>query len=171
MIPTMFTFPLWKGKIKKRVAKKRLKRFSNGWMMEPQAQAKLSSLRVGDFVNDCTGNNGKIKKLYPIYRRIGKGHGAVLLDVDLDTTNTSCSLCSCGIEPKLTREHIEARKVEFLKEWTLGDAGEHWFGKDTEQHLAAIERANKVISVIEAGGHVCDEDGQLLPEYDSSSSL
>jgi len=131
-------------------------------MLHPKAQLNFSSLKVGDFVNDCTGMNGKIIEIRPVYRRIGKGVGAVLLDVVLITENTGCSVCSCGVEPKLSREVVEFRHKEFLKDWLLGDGGKNWYGDKYPEEKA---RAERIIDVLSTGGHITDEDGRLLPEY------
>jgi hypothetical protein len=152
MIPTILGFPLWRGKIKRRVAKKYLRRFRHEWMLKRDIQAAMSKLDVGDLINDCTGLNGKILEMDAFYYRIGTGKGAILMDVDIQTANSGCSLTHCGVEPALPREYIEARKVAFLKEWTLGEPGEHWYGKGTEKHTAAVAMANKIVSTLESGG-------------------
>lgn len=74
-IPTILGIPLWRGKIKRRVAKTYLRKLGNRWMLRPNKQAKLSSLKVGDFVNDCTGQNGRIVELHAIYRRTLSAEG------------------------------------------------------------------------------------------------
>lgn len=89
---------MWKGKLNKRKAKKfinnlysvhKIKRFSR-WL-------KFANYKVGDLVNDCSGLNSKITEIKGVYKRVAKGY--VLMDVDLVTTNVSCSLRHCGIEP------------------------------------------------------------------------
>jgi hypothetical protein len=168
--PKLFGLPLWKGKIKRRVAKKYLRYFRNDWFFGERAQREFAHLDIGDFINDCTGLNGRITEIRPTYRRIASGRGAVLLNIDFQTTNTGCSLCHCGVEPKLSREEIEKRKVEFARDWALDDSGEpgtakYWYGKDTASYEKAVDYARRTIAEIESGGHVVDEDGILLEAW------
>jgi hypothetical protein len=164
-IPTIFGFPLWRGKIKKRVAKKYL---ANSMLRRSKL---FRSTTVGDYVNDCTGRNGKIITIEPIYRRIGKGVGAFLIDLDIQTENTGCSFLSCGVEPKLSREVIEARHLSFLQNWTKGDGGRTWYGADTAAYDQALARANKAITALTSGEHIFDEDGKYLPGFENSNRL
>jgi len=165
MIPKLFGLPIWKGKIKKRVAKKWLRHFRNTWMIGAWAQREFSTLGVGDFVNDCTGYNGRIQEINHIYRRIGKGKGAILLDIDFQTSNTGCSLCSCGVEPKLSREEVERHSIEFAKDYWMGEGGKTWLGGDTPEYRKSLAFAQKMIFHIENGFHITDEDGQILTEW------
>ncbi|HYX19584.1 MAG TPA: hypothetical protein VFA98_01920 [Thermoanaerobaculia bacterium] len=167
-IPTMFGFPLWRGKIKRRVAKKHLRRVRSAWMLSRRAQSAFAKLGVGDFINDCTGHNGRIASMVPLY--VGFPGGAVLADVDFQTSNTGCSLQSCGVESKLPRAEVERRMLEFARGWTLDESGEpgtakHWYGEDVEAYGRAADRARRMIAEIDSGGHVVDEDGQLLEAW------
>lgn len=166
MIPTIFGYPLWRGKIKKRIAKKYLRRYRMERFFKPDVMKRFTDLGIGSYVNDCSGFNGKITEMYPTYRRIGKGKGAVLLDVDFQTENTGCCLGSCGVEPALSQEEVEKRTLAHLKAWTLSDGGKTWYGEGTEDYLKAVARANQIIKVIEEGGHITDEFGKRLPEFD-----
>lgn len=112
MIPTLFGFPLWYGKIKNRVAKKylihnlRIKDYIN----------PVSQLKVGDFVRNCSGFNIKIAKLTPEYFRVGKGF--VLYDVEIINSNGGCcSFINCSIEPALPRDKIIERYEKMLEYW------------------------------------------------------
>lgn len=168
MIPRLFGFPIWKGKIKRRVAKKHLRRSRISWILGHKAR-EFALLGVGDIINDCSGNNGRITEMTPWYHPVGKS-GAILIDVDFQTTNTGCSLCSCGIEPQLSREEIENRKVAFARDWALDESGvpgtaKYWFGKDTAAYEKAADYARRMIAEIESGGHIVDEDGMLLPAW------
>lgn len=172
-IPTMFGFPLWRGKIKRRLAKKHLRSVRSAWMLSRSAQAAFARLGLGDFINDCTGLNGRIISMTPLYA--GCHGGSVLADVDLQTSNTGCSLQSCGIEPKLPREEVERRKLEFAREWVLDESGEpgtakFWYGSDTKAYERAADFARRMIAEIDSGGHVVDEDGQLLEGWDERRS-
>ena len=174
--PLMFGFPLWKGRIKRRVAKKYIRFFGNAWFMRSAVQAKFARLGLGDFVNDCSGMNGRLLEIHPVYRRVASGRGSVLLNVDLQTTNTGCSLCGCGIEPKLSRDEVERRKVEFAKSWALDDSGlpgtaKYWYGSNVAAYEKTVEHSKKLVTEIESGGHVVDEDGLWLPGWAPESRV
>lgn len=171
MIPRIFGQPLWKGRIKRRTAKKHLRRFQER-ILHLSAQKSYAALGLGDFVNDCTGENGRILEISPIYGSVGQGRGAILLDIDLITENTGCSLCHCGIEPKIPREEVERRMIAYAKGWTLGPNGKYWFGgEDDPKYMKAAERARRLIEIVESGGHITDEDGRLLPEFALRNAL
>ena len=161
MIPTVFGFPLWRN-LKRRVAKKYLRRYRMEFVLDPAYWMLRAKIGVGDFVNDCTSFNGRILKLRPKYWRVGNGQ--VLGNVEFSTENTGCSWIGCGVEPKLSREEIERRVVEHHREWTLTSGGETWYGAGSEQLQAVRERAQKEVAIIEGGGHITTEDGELLPE-------
>ncbi len=161
MIPKLFGFPLWYGKIKNRVAKKHLYYNIKALL---HYYKEFASYKPGDFVNDCTGFNRKILNIYPRYYKVSNGF--VLSDVDIyNDQGGCCSLCSCGVQPKLLVEEIESKTLEFIREWTLGPDGEHWYGKNSEDYKKVVERAHKVIEVIESGRHITDADGQMLEEF------
>jgi hypothetical protein len=171
MIPTILGCPLWKGKISKRLAKKYLRKFQNSWMLKSNVQKEMANLDIGDYINDCTGLNGQIKEIFPIYRRIGMGKGAVLIDVDITSANTGCSLCHCGIQPAQSQKDIEDRKLSFAKNWILGEGGETWYGKDSPKHQEAVANAKAMIAILESGGHVTTDKGEMLPEFAGSKFL
>lgn len=161
MIPTIFGFPLWRGKIKNRIAKKRLTRWHQGWML----RSELADLGVGAIINDCSGQNGRVLELSPEYRTVGRRGGEILSDVIIVTDGIGgCSLCNCGIEPQLSQEVIEKRMVEHARGWTLGVGGKTWYG-DSPKYPAIIEQANLIISTVESGGHITDHNGRLLEQY------
>jgi hypothetical protein len=160
--PTILGQPLWYGKVKSRVAKKHLRRSYGAWMFSPEVQKEMSQLNVGDFINDCSGFNRRIKEIQPYYIKVSKGF--VLSDIDItNDMGGSCSLRSCGVQGKLSREQIEKDTVRFLRNYTLGDDGKYWFGgEDSEEYKKAAIAAQLKISIIESGGHIADEDGQRL---------
>jgi hypothetical protein len=181
MAPTILGFPIWKGHVKRRVLNKYMNRFRNKWMLGPYGQ-EMSKLGVGDFINDCTGFNRRIAKLYPEYYVVGTrrmryhepvretgaraGNGFILIDVDITTEQGGgCSLCSCGVQPKLSVAEIESKTLEFIREWTLGSGGKTWYGKNSEDYKKVVKKAHEVIKVIESGGHITDADGQMLEEF------
>lgn len=162
-IPAVFGFQLWKGRIKRRVAKKNIRRFHMEWLLNRKTQADFA-LTVGDFINDCTSYNQRIKTMKPVYVQVGRG--AVLIDIDFETeSGGACSLAYCGVEPKLSREVIEARVLKHHWEWTFGDPGKRWYGGDTEGYRKAAGKADRMMREIESGGHICNEDGELLDEW------
>ncbi len=117
-VPEIFGHPFWCGKIKRRVAKKILNRKRYN-LMRYFFKNRSKFINPNMLVNDCTGYNGAVLETDPVYRRLGKGW--ILVDVDMTTANTSCSLTHCGIKPELTQSEIEARKKSFIKNWTLGE--------------------------------------------------
>lgn len=164
--PTIFGFPIWTGNIKHRLVKKKLRRFRFDWLLSKEVQEAFAGYDIGSLINDCAGFNVPIVKMMPEYIRFSKGH--ILADIDFENPNGgSCSLALCGVQPKQPREIIERKTVEFLENWTLGDRGATWFGKDSDDHKLAVESANKKIQLIKSGGHITDDDGQLLPEFGS----
>ena len=182
MTPTILGFPIWKGHVKRRVAKKYLTKFHSKWMLHHQND--MGSIGIGDFINDCTGFNRRIAKMIPEYAIVGNrrmrwcepkretgarsGNGFILIDVDIiNDQGGCCSLASCGVKPKLSVEEIESKTLEFIREWTLGDGGKTWFGKNSDDYKKAVESANKIIVQIESGGHITDSDGQMLEEFSS----
>jgi hypothetical protein len=167
-------FPLVKGKIKWRKAKKYLNRWHMRYMLSPVFQKQFSSLAVGDWINDCTGLNGKLTELIPRYTTIYGANGvcfgnaSILTDVDMCSEGGRwCSLSNCVSDLKLPRETVEERIIGYCKGYVLGGGGAEWYGVDTEEYAKQCERANKIITTVESGGHVVDEDGaKYLPGYE-----
>lgn len=163
-IPTLFGCPLWMGKIKKRVAKKYLNRWSIGYIAKHNL-AKFSKLGVRDLINDCSGFNVEITKVNPEYVHVGKGK--VLIDITFDTDGGSCSLTHCGIESELSREEVEKQHVEFLQSWfNSGDAATWYGGEDSSDYKLRLAAKNKKMDILQRGGHITDERGKRLPEVD-----
>lgn len=116
MIYSLFGFPMSIG-LKSRIAKKYFNRI---WMSRCEKENKrefhkhleyFTSIKVGDSVNTCTGLNGKIIQLYPLYFSVPGGE--LLADVDMMTSVGGCSFCHCGIAPPLTKAEMEARIQEY----------------------------------------------------------
>lgn len=164
-VPTLFGFPIWRGKVKRRIVKKYLRRFHRQHTLSDEYRKRFDGYGTGSYVNDCSGLNGKITEMTPCYYSVGRRGGEILVDVDFMTTNTGCSLASCGVEPALDREVIEKRILEHHQRWTLGEGGEFWYGKGTEQYQKATDHARKIIDVILSGGHVVTEQGEPLDEF------
>lgn len=163
-IPTLFGVPLWKGKIKARLAKKYLNGSPIGWFLKRENHYRFKDLKIGDLVNDCSGRNGEILEITPEYcnTRIGQ----ILYDIDLLTTNAGCSLIHCGIEVGISREQVEQRFIVFMDDWFFGEDGKIWYGGlDNPKYQDEINLAKKKYEVIKNGGHITDERGCLLEEF------
>jgi hypothetical protein len=162
-VPTIFGCPLWLGKIKRRVAKKYLNRWSIGYQLRKRGKL-IATLDIGDLINDCSGFNGTIIEIDPMYRRVAGGD--VLVDVDLTTSNTGCSLTSCGVTEEQPREVVEANHLSFLENWFFGEPGKVWFGGlDNPEHKDKIDRAKRKLDILKSGGHITDERGRILKEF------
>lgn len=163
MAPTLFGFPLWEGRIRKRVAKKYLNRRTIGYLYR-RYRTHFANAGVGTIINDCSGFNGDVINITPYYWRAPGGD--VLGDIDFTTTNTGCSLIHCGIEPELPREEVEARHLQYLEGWFFGEGGRMWFGDLSDpKNKDEVDLANLKLEVLKSGGHITDEHGRLLPEF------
>jgi len=129
----IFGFPLYIGRGKKKTIMKYVR---NRWPGEWWSSVGhiFSDYGIGSFVNDCTGFNGRILSMDPVYYEPYPNAGfEILFDIDFVTQSTSCSLAHCGIEPKLSRDEVVRRKEEFIKnrpEWAESVAKE--IGPDGE---------------------------------------
>ena len=85
-------FPLVKGKIKWRKAKKYLNRWHMRYMLSPDFQEMFASLKVGDWINDCTGLNGKLTELTPRYTTIYGADGSCFSNASILTDVDMCSV-------------------------------------------------------------------------------
>lgn len=163
-IPTIFGYPLWEGKIKRRIAKKYLNSWSFGKHVKYWTET-FATYGVGSIINDCSGYNGKIVDMWPNYRPL-LGKGWILVGVDFTTTNTGCSLLHCGIEKALTREQIETSQLQSLTDWLVNGGADQWYG-DTKDPvlLNQLKVANDKFVALKNGQHIVDELGMLLPEF------
>lgn len=174
MIPTLFGFPLWYGKIRARTAKKHIHRETINHFLNPSRYKFFRDMKVGDIVNDCSGMNRRIVSVFPEYyspysRQWPRHHisGMILFDVDLRTTHSGCSLISCGIERPKSREVIERDYVKYTEEW-LANEEEMIYYRSSDHLQKKIIRAQKRIAAVKAGGHFTDEDGLVLEEFDET---
>jgi hypothetical protein len=119
MIPQVMGYPLWCGRIKKRVAKKYLRLT----FRDREFLSLMASIGEGDLVNDCRMANVRIKELAPQYvRRAG---GYVLNDVLItDDKGSGCSLIHCGVKPGKSREEILERHEASNAYWAAH--GDTW---------------------------------------------
>lgn len=126
MAPKAFGYPLWYGKIKKRIAKKKInkyrKQFYMGKLYTPFMRlCGFSNYGPGSLINDCSGLNIEIKTVDPEYRFTKKG--AWLSDFDIQgTPHGSCSFFHCGVDHPITQEQAEKVRQEMVKVWT----GSEW---------------------------------------------
>jgi hypothetical protein len=162
-IPKVMGFPLYRGRIKKRLLKKLMVHMD--WSTLDRCTIGLANIKIGDFVSDCSGFNGKILDMAPNYWRFTK-HYQRLIDVDIYTTNSSCSVCNCAIGLPKTQLEIETYVLGFIKKWIFGESGKRWYGETTEEYKACIERATKTVAIIESGGHITDNNGCPLPGFE-----
>jgi hypothetical protein len=163
-IPTLFSVPLWKGRIKTRVVKKYLNSWPIHWFLEKENYYRFKDLKVGDLVNDCSGRNGEILEITPeyAYTRVGQ----ILCDIDLLTTNAGCSLIHCGIEVGVSREQVEQRFIAFMDDWFFGEGGKTWYGGlDNPKYQDEINLAKRKYETVKSGGHITDERGCLLEKF------
>lgn len=161
---TLFGCPLWLGKIKKRVAKKYINRWSIGYIAKHNL-AKFSKLGVGDLINNCSGFNVLITKINPEYVHVG--NGKVLIDITFDTDSGSCSLTHCGIKSELSREEVEKQHVEFLKSWFDSGHAARWYGsEESPDYQLRLAAKNRKMDILQNGGHITDERGKRLSEVD-----
>lgn len=146
----IYSLPIWKN-VKRRVAKKYLKRYASDWMLDPRAKV-FANLKPGDIVNTCSGFNNKIKQIIPYYFAVGKGQ--VLFSIDLVMEKGSvCDAQMCGVEPARSREDIEAEMLQFYKQ-ILKE--ERFFSPKDK------EITEKNLAILESGGHIADENGMRL---------
>jgi len=118
------------------------------------------SLKPGDLINNCTGANVIIKEIHPEYTSFRKhgyydtSHGWYMYDIlFVSHLGGHCSLMNCGVEPPKSREEIEADTLLYLKDiQTL-----QWYGGTLP------ESTQERITILEAGGHICDERGVSYP--------
>ena len=103
-VPRPFGIPAWRG-VKRRVAKKLINSRGRDLL---RRYRELSSLKVGDLVRTCDGLNSHVTKVEPDYQVLRRG--VVLLDLDIQTDRTSCSLYNCGVErPCSYKEAVDYR--------------------------------------------------------------
>lgn len=126
------------------------------------------SYKPGDLVQDCDGFNHNIVKFichYSIitsYKSLNKERSRhtktwVINDVDQFEKEDGTWSCGCNISPDdpWTREEVEAYHLltdEQIK--TYKEGGWSWTDLDQKRQ-----------DILKAGGHICDEEGRLLPEF------
>ena len=137
MIDTLFGQPTYVG-LKRRIAKKYFNRYwmhhlkRKEWKTYRDHLKYFRHTKVGDLVHTCTGLNGVIEVIGPCYIQVL--NGAVLVDIDLETSVTCCSFVHCGVAPPHTKAQIEAT----LREMQLHPQAKEW-GWDERFSLDRIQ--------------------------------
>lgn len=140
-----------------------------------ELQLKLENCKRGQVVNDCDYFNHRIKCWLPEHRDEGsrklngrmfqqswRGWGdkvkGYFLDLPQVVFEDDRYSCGCNISPcdPVPREVIEQEYLLFLEESMAESDNEKWIKTDICQ-----ARYN----ALKAGGHICDADGVLLPEF------
>lgn len=169
-IPKFFNCPIWFGKVKNRIAKKHIhygmRKFIHFNKIHRSYYDKISNLDVGDIVHNCSGMNGRILEINPIYRNISKGF--YLKDISFTFENTNCSMLHCSIEPAYSREVIENNFILYMENWFFKEQGKIYYGGlDNQIYRKEIELYKKKYETIKSGGHIVDENGICLLEFKS----
>ncbi len=173
--PTIFGYPLWMGRISKRVAKK----YSNdyprllNWYKRHRHLSEVQNLKIGSIINDCSGFNIRIAEIHPEYQatRFEKDYrnprSVILYGFDFTSTRGgSCSLLHCGIEFGITQAEVERRHLEHIRSWLKDSGNATWYGGlESEGYLRAKDKFEKQLTVLENSKHITDSDGVLLDEY------
>lgn len=116
-----FDWPVVYG-LTKRIAKKNISRYFGRRAKQRDMTALqylawrfngIEHLGIGDLVQDCSGLNGRIKEINPLYMETGKG--LLLIDVDLTMDNgRGCSMFHCGITTPKSYEEAEAYRESII---------------------------------------------------------
>lgn len=119
--PKVMGVPLWKGSIKKRVAKKYVKLALGERNMRQRLQ-EMKNYKVGDLISECSGLNSRIKEIDPQYWHLRAG--VFLHDIDFLTDKTSCSFYHCGVGPPKTAQECRDYIKELIAECEKN--GDEW---------------------------------------------
>jgi hypothetical protein len=107
---------------------------------------------IGEVVQDCDGFNHRVKK--PIVERLREGRNSKVIFFDrleFDDGKWSCG-CPAGVDYPLSREEIERYWLAWCKD-PIGK--EYW-----------ADFIDKIEPILSSGGHICDENGLLLAEFE-----
>lgn len=129
-----------------------------------------SRLKPGDLINSCTGFN---ERIVTVDREVcyTRHNGWFVYDFIFLTEATGCALVGCGVKDPLPRDYIENRHLEFLTNYISSGQAKTWYGLDSQKYEAFMARSAKIIETLKSGGHICDEDGRLKPEFSSVWTL
>lgn len=123
-------------------------------------------LQSGDLVNDCTGFNRVVREVEPECLRSTRGWAIYDALFTLEPHGGSCSLIHCGVEPALSREHLETEWVarydaEAHRRWAL-----QWYGDETSaDYKTEADLIQRRLDAVKGGGHFLDERGIRLPGF------
>ncbi|MGW8177461.1 MAG: hypothetical protein ACWGQW_01485 [bacterium] len=115
MVLKPFGFPAW-TRTKRRIAKKIINSYGRNIFDRWQ---QFSTLRVGDLVRTCDGLNSKVVSVEPVYVQVGKGK--VLIDLDITTDKTSCSVFHCGVSLPISYEEALSYRDKIIAAWSSND--------------------------------------------------
>ena len=102
--PLVFGFPAWIG-LTKRVGKTHLTRERD---FRHRILVDWRDGKIGDLYSDCSGFNHRLAAVDPAYRRVGRGKGEVLMDLDfIAKDGSSCSFFHCGVDLPISFEEAE----------------------------------------------------------------
>jgi hypothetical protein len=143
-IPTVMGCPLWRGRIKQRVAKKYLK----DWRWPDRAFLTLmANVKVGDLIRDCSAFNVRVAEIEPRYCLVGKRGGNVLEDIDItNDKGGSCSFMRCGVAPAWTREDILRDWAEKVKYYEA--RGDEWDFAKRYEFTTVLEDGQAVVDSV-----------------------
>jgi hypothetical protein len=144
---SIFGIPLWFGKIKDRVAKKKL---ANSNILKRAKLKHFHDAGIGSVINACSGYNSVVTSLSGDY--YGYAGGYILRDISIETENFGfCSFVNCGIENPKSKEEINKLSLEHHK--CERNRGYEWLDK---------EKCDSIITLLESSGSLCDENGFKL---------
>ena len=110
-----FGFPAW-SKTKKRIAKKIINKYGRNMFERFKV---FSSYSVGDLIRTCDGLNSKIVEIEPIY--VYTRRGKILVDFEIITDKTFCSMYRCGVAPPISYEEALNYRNFIVKSWESND--------------------------------------------------
>lgn len=166
MTPQICGFPLWFGKVKKRLAKKYCNQNTHMSRIMRERGASLAHLKPGDLINTCSGFNEEIIKIKPSWINVSSGF--VLFDLDFQLADEdSCSLAWCDVRPALARDVLEQRYLDIQSKWVQNGKAAAWYADLAESGLdpASIKTLHQMLQILKEGGHITDDLGRLLSEF------
>lgn len=125
------------------------------------------TLKPGDLVNDCTSFNVRIRNIEPDYVQTGRGWYIYNFTLETEPNGGSCSLIHCGVIPAPPRAKVESDWLHWAEEHINSGYLEQWCGKSKVLFNKQLAALNKRIDILKSGGHITDEDGCLLEEFNN----
>jgi hypothetical protein len=124
------------------------------------------TLKPGDLINDCSSFNVRIKYSDPDYIKTGNGWYIYDFTFTLESGG-SCSLIHCGVEAAPSRDKVESDWIKWAEGYINSGYLEQWCGKSKALFNKQLAALNKRIDILKSGGHITDEDGCLLEEFNN----